>query len=330
MARPAWWPGLEPSSRPGRTESAKEIGLLDVRDGVCRVCFLDPGSGKVESFSEPSVVRQHGDGSFSHWGRRALAWKDRLSEGQVREVFPSGWPIDPAVSRRFLRKLHETYLSRRGGCRVFLVESQTLSWVRQLWRETLEDSAFTLQGFLTPWQHDLLLVKGAEPEQALSPFLHFRIDDAIASWTLLEGGEVAGEGRHAGLTAGRLLGQLGSYLRRHSSIEVAPGALRALLLASRPELVPAELSLAFAGRQVLSGLPARQTFSWRDFLATQPSVVDSWREVRARIFTQAEEICGWSPGPGEGLDLPGWRVLTGSALASLFVEGPVVKLWDKR
>jgi hypothetical protein len=84
---PSWWP------------VANEIVTLDVRDDLCRVSVLDKSTGQVILLSEPAVLRRDGKGAFSHWGRRALAWKDRLLEGQVCQVFPSGHPIDPTVSR---------------------------------------------------------------------------------------------------------------------------------------------------------------------------------------------------------------------------------------
>jgi hypothetical protein len=328
MASPAWWPRPDPT-RSGRSAPPAEIGLLDVRDGLCRVSFVDPVQGLVEQHCEPAVLRRSADGSFSHWGRRALAWQDRLQHGQVCQVFPSGWPVEPAIARRYLKRLHETYLSGRSCCRIFLLESQPLGWVRELWRETLEDTAFALRGFLAPWQHDILLVKGAQPEQALSPFVHFRVEPTLTSWSLIKEGAVVAEGQHPGLSEGRLLSQLGEYLRRHSSIEAAPVALRSLLVASRPEQLPPDRTLTVHGRQVLAGLPTRQSFVWDDFLATQPSVVESWRQVKSRLTAQATEVSGWEAGRGEGLDLPGWRILTSGLLAPLLVEGPVVGLWDK-
>ena len=316
-ACPNWWP------------STAEVALLDVRDGFCRVSFVDTSTGKVERYAEPAVLRRAADGTLSHWGRRALAWKGRLADGQVLEVFPTGWPVDTGLARWYLKKLTETYLPKR-SCRIFLMETKDMPWARQLWQETLEDSAFSVQGFLAPWQHDVLIAKGGQPEQALSPFLHFRVDDCLTSWQLITGGQVAESGSDTGLSATRLLSQMGDFLRRRCSVEVATGVLQAVALASCPEQMakPCEPTVAVAGRQLLSGLPTRQTFAWAEFMATRPTVVEAWHGVKARIYAQAEQICGVAAGHDEGLDLPGWRVLTSGPLADLFVEGPVVRLFD--
>lgn len=277
------------------------------------------------------MARRGPDGGFSHWGRRALAWKDRLPEGQVVEVFPSGWPVNTAHARHYLKHFHETYLPRKGVCKVHLVETEERRWARQLWQETMEDSTFSLQGFLAPWQHDVLLAK-ADPDAALSPYLHFRLEEQVSRWHLISGGQVQACGSDEGLSSQRLLAQLADYLRRAAALEVGPAALRSLVLASRADLpggqAPA-LTLLVAGRQLHSGLPTRQTFAWSEFLAGKPSFLQAWHRVRRRIFQQAEEVTGPLGKGREGLDLPGWRVLTSGDLSSLFVEGPVVKLMDE-
>jgi hypothetical protein len=318
---PNWWP------------STPEVGLLDVRDGMCSVSFLDTSSGQVERFSEPAFLRRTADGAYSHWGRRALAWKGRLANGQVCEVFARGWPSDPATARWYLKKLAETYFPKRGLCRVHLLEVAEFSWARQLWQETLEDSGFSVQGFLAPWQHDVLLAKGGRAEFALSPYLHFCLDESFTSWHLINGGKVAASASDSRLSEARLLSQIGDFLRRGASLEVAPSALRSLVLASVcwPGMRSpgrGALNLSVAGRQVHSGLPTRQTFAWSDFLATQPAVVEAWRAVKRRIFAEVADLSGGGAGLNEGLDLPGWRVLTSGGLAQLFVEGPVVRLMD--
>lgn len=315
---PDWWP------------ATSEITLLDVRDGFCQISLLNCGEATMRSWCEPAWLRRGPDGTPSHWGRRALAWHGRLPEGQVCPVFPTGWPLDPGLARWYLRKLHETYLTKKRGCRILLVEPEPRPWARQLWQESLEDTPFSVQGYLDPWQHDVLLAKFSKPEQALSPFLCFRLDETMASWQLLQYGAVAASGSHPGLSSSRLLGQMGDYLRRHRSLEAGCNALKALVLASFREGQgrPDDLRLPVAGRQIWSGLPSRQIFDWPEFLAGRPGLVEAWREVKRRIYQQAEELSGVAPGRDEGLDLPGWRILSSGQLAPLFVEGPVVRLFD--
>jgi hypothetical protein len=156
------------------------------------------------------------------------------------------------------------------------------------------------------------------------------VEEQRVHWHLVNGGSLAASDCDEGLSTQRLLGQLADYLRRAAGLEVGPLALRNLVLAScREEFArtPA-LALPVAGRQLHSGLPTRQTFSWIEFLAGKPPLLHAWRRVRRRIFAQAEEITGPLGKGREGLDLPGWRVLTSGALSPLFVEGPVVKLMD--
>lgn len=316
---PDWWPGLS------------ELVLLDVRDGVCQISVVETGPGKVRVYGEPAWLRRAADGTPTHWGRRALAWRERLPEGQVCQLFPTGWPLDPGLARWYLKRLHETYMPKKGACRVLLVEPETRPWARQLWQESLEDTPFSIQGYLLPWQHDLLLAKSGHPEAALSPFLHFRLDQTAASWKLIESGAVSVEGSHPGLSSSRLLGQLGDYLRRHASLEVGRQALEGLLLASirEGEGQPGDLRQEVAGRQIWSGLPSRRSFDWREFLTGRPGLLEAWREVKRHIYRQAEELSGVSPGQDEGLDLPGWRILSSGPFAPLFVEGPVVRLFER-
>jgi hypothetical protein len=315
---PSWWP------------LANEIVTLDVRDDLCRVSVLDKSTGQVILLSEPAVLRRDGKGAFSHWGRRALAWKDRLLEGQVCQVFPSGHPIDPTVSRWYLRRFIDTYLPGKASLRTYVVESRAVPWLRQLWRETLEDSALTLQGFLTPWQQELLLAKGSQVEQALSPYLYFRVDDSRTSWVLINGGNAVEEGGDPGLSEGRLVGHIGDFLRRLAFIEVAPPALRALLAGSCRQGMarPDDLTHTVAGRHLLSGLPTQASFSWPAFVATQSSLVLAWQDIKRSIYSQVEQVSG-SRACDEGLDIPGWRVLTSDSVSALFVEGPVVRLFEQ-
>lgn len=315
---PDWWP------------TSGDLTLLDVRDGVCQISLLDTREGKLQSWCEPSWLRRGSDGAPTHWGRRALVWQGRLPESQICPVFPTGWPLDPGLARWYLKRLHETYLPKKGARRILLVEPEPRPWARQLWQESLEDTPFSVHGYLQPWQHDVLLSRGAQPEHALSPFLHFRLDESLTSWQLIQSGAVSATGQHPGLSATRLLAQIGDHLRRRCSLEVGSNALRALVLASSRdgEGKPGDLKLTVAGRQIWSGLPSRQTFDWTEFLSGRPGLISAWREVKRQISDQAEALTGVAAGKDEGLDLPGWRVLTSGALAPLFVEGPVVRLFD--
>lgn len=308
-----------------------------MRDALCSVSFVSLSTGHSENYCEPAVVRTAKDhlapdaAATSYWGRRALAWQYRLAAGQVRELFPSGWPVDTALARWYLKMFQQTYLTQRGACKVHLVEQEEKRWARELWQETLEDSAFSLQGFLEPWQHDILLVKGGKPESALSPYVHFRLEASQASWQLITRGTVAASGHDPGLSAARLQNQLTDYLRRRALVEVGPTAVHGLLLAScMPSSRRTETSsMRVAGRHLNSGLPTRQNFAWPEFLASRPGVLEAWHRVKRRIFEQAKEVAGGISGGGEGLDLPGWRVLTSGALAPLFVQGAVVAMMDE-
>jgi hypothetical protein len=305
---------------------------LDVRDQGCRISVLRSGEGGLwQTASEPALLRRApaGDG-FSHWGRRALAWKHRLPLGQVIAVFPAGHPADTSVARFYLKRFHETYLAKKGVCKVHLLEEQQTPWIRQLWQETLEDSAFALQGFLQPWQHDILLAKPGQPELGMSPYLHFQLGDQMAAWKLIQAGEVAAQGSDARLCGQRIVAQVADFLRRRVDLEVGEETVRGLLQASCQAALrrPESPSLSLAGRQLHSGLPTRQTFAWTELVAGKPAFVQAWRSVKRRIFAQAEALTGRASGNAEGLDLPGWRVLPSGPLAQLFVEGPAVSLMD--
>lgn len=318
MIRPNWWP---PSRGGG------EIGLLDVRETLCRLNGFGAAAGKAVRFCEPAILCKGLDGSVVSWGEPAALWEGRRSEEQICRLFPNGWPLDTELARWYLKKLHESHLGKRESYRVFLVETAERAWARQLWQETLEDTGFSLQGFLLPWQHDLLWDQADDATAAMSPHLHFCLQPSHLRWRLIRAGESVADGQHPGFSRGRLLSQITSFMRQHRSVELADDeVLRALVGSAPPDgsVTYDDLSLPMAGRQLVSGLPTRQTFVWSDFLATAPSLLYAWQEVRSAIFAAAELRMEGR----EGLDLPGWRVLTPNRLARLFVDGPVVRLWD--
>lgn len=307
LTYPSWWP------------SETDIGLLDTRGGECSLRFVKSSGTTLHQFCEPAVVRLADGGKASHWGKTAQVWRWRRPETEIQELFPQGWPVKADLVRWYLKKLRETYLGpRKDSYRLLVLDDEERVWVRQLWQETLEDSGFALQGFLSSWQHDLLVAKPGDRGAAMSAYLHFHLQSSGLRWRLIKEGKSLIDGEHFGLTEARLLSQMKSHLRRHASLEVSEEVL-AETTAAR-----AELTFPIAGRQTTSGLPSSQIFDWTSFLAGRPSVVEAWREVRSQIFSAAKVAFDGA----EGLDLPGWRVLTAGRLAPLFVEGPIIRLWD--
>lgn len=298
----------------------EQVGLLDSRDDVCLLSLVDRAAGAVQSFREPALLRRGAAERYSQWGRSALAWQGRLGEGEVVAAFPDGCPRDATSGRWFLQRFLEAHQLGKRPIKLLLVEPEPRPWARQLWSETLDELPLAVAGYLTPWQHDLYLAKAGQLDEARAPHLHLRLQPAGLSWVLLRDAAEMASGSDSLLAETRLLDLMGDHLRRQHALDVAPAHLRDLWLALGERRREGR-GLQVAGRQIHSGLPSRQTLAPADLLVARPSMSIAWSRVKERIFAQA----GLASRQREGLDLPGWRVLTSGALASLFVEGAVVR-----
>lgn len=310
---PTWWP------------AGSEFALLDLRDGVCRLTRWSEADG-VRSWSEPAFVRLTPQGRPQAWGRRAAAWKDRGEQGEVRQVFLEGWPVDTSLARWYLARFAETYQPNRTRCRILITEQRERRWTRRLWRESLEDAAFSVGGFQAPWQHDLILATAERTELAMGSYLHLELEGAFFSWSFIREGRRRGGGRDPRLSQSRLVHLIAEYARRHSGLEAAPEAIRDLVKTTLLGPDHGGLRTQLSGRHLPSGLPSRQPFDWNDFLRFDGELAEGWFGIKQRIADQAMEGHGVALASGPGLDLPGWRVLPAGEFSELFLEGPLARM----
>lgn len=302
---PSWWP-----SRP-------ELSLLDLRDGSCRLSCWD-GSQGLRRWSQPALVRLCPKGQPSVWGDEAAAWTERVARGQVVEMFPQGRPADPSLARWFLTRFAKAHLPSRSRCRTLIVEPDPRRWGRRLWHESLEDSSFSVEGFVAPWQHDLLLATVGRKEFALDSYLHIELEADAFSWSFIAQGERLGGDRDPQLSRSRMVYFVAEYARRHLGLEASSQAIGALLRGLSAE------GSVLTGRHLASGLPTRRAFDCADFLRTEADLFGAWKWIKTRIAEQAAKLCQVALTSVPGLDLPGWRLLAAGELSGLFAEGSFV------
>lgn len=317
---PEWWP------------NAPAFTLLDARNGVCRLSSWSAKTG-LQQWSEPAYVRFTSEARPLSWGNRAAAWVGRAAGSRVRLAFTDGWPSDTVTARWYLSRLTESCLPPKTRHRVWITEDSERRWTRRLWHESLEDSAFTVGGFLAPWQHELILETVERPELALGNRLHVELERQALVWNFLAGGRRLGGGRDPRLSETGLLLSVAEYARRYLSVECAEETLRALLVsATRAETGrrPESLSGQIEGRQLSSGLPIRLGFSWLEFLSAEARISENWLSIKSQLAAQAEECCQVRLEEGPGLGLPGWRVLLGGELTPILVEAAVSRLLERK
>ncbi len=316
---PIWWP------------AGSEFALLDLRDGLCRLTrWSDADAEGVRTWSEPAFVRLTPQGRPQAWGRRAAAWKDRGGQGEVLEVFPGGWPADTGLARWYLARFAETYQPDRARCRILITEQKERRWTRRLWRESLEDAAFSVEGFQAPWQHELILAAAERTELAMGSYLHLALEGAFLSWSFIQGGSRLGGGRDPRLSRSRLFHLIAEYARRHLAVESAPEAISDLVKTTLLGAGHDSSRAVLDGRHLPSGLPIRQPFAWLDFLRADGELAEGWFGIKQRIAEQALECCQVAMATGPGLDLPGWRVLAAEEFTELFLEGPLARMLEER
>lgn len=313
---PSWWPG------------GSEFALLDLRDGVCRLSRWSEADG-VRAWSEPAFVRLTPQGRPQAWGRRAAAWKERGGDGEVREVFPEGWPADTSLARWYLTRFAETYHPDRARCRILITEQRERRWTRRLWRESLEDSAFSVVGFQAPWQHELLLATAERTELAMGSYLHLEVEGAFLSWSFIQEGRRLGGGHDPRISQSRLIHLIAEYARRNLGLESAPEAIGDLIKTTLLGAGHDNSSLELSGRHLPSGLPIRQPFAWRDFFRVDGELAEGWFGIKQRIADQAMEGHQIAMATGPGLDLPGWRILAAGEFTELFLEGPLARMLEE-
>ncbi len=317
-ALPNWWP------------KGPEFTLLDSREQTCRLFHWNGKAGSQE-WSEPAYLRLGEQGAPTAWGRRAKAWLERESPARLRQVFPQGWPQDSVLARWYLERFAQTYLASRKRWKVLVTEDRERRWIRRLWRESLEDSALSVDGFLLPWQHDLVLASLERPELAMGNHLHLALEEGVICWRFVRRGESIASGKDASLGRSRLIGLVAEHARRHLRLETSEGAVFDLLATTElADSAVRERALPYllAGRHLPSGLPTRTEFVWATFFENDPTLIEAWQTVKKRIAEQAKRCCEVAMEPGPGLDLPGWRVLCSGALSSLLTEGPIARLLE--
>lgn len=318
--QPSWWP------------TGKSFTLLDLRQGSCTCSVFEPDR-PVTRVIEPAFVRLGLGGlkDVVSWGESAKAWLGRGPRGQVVKLFEEGFIKDYELAREYWLSYSRQHLSKFGARRVWVVNDDQRSWAAPSWPKVLKGSGWAWAGELRGWQHDLFMMSEGRLERALFDVLHIELGAHSTSWCFLRAGEIVLEGQSWALSRLRLVGWVKDYVRRHLDLEMGHMKVEDLLEASCPEKVERgwDGSVLVVGRQIHSGLPSRIQFCWPTFLRESRLLGVAWREIKAQILSQVQDVTGSPLSLGLGLDLPGWRVLSHGQSASLFVEGPVIS-WLER
>lgn len=271
IASPDWWP----------TES--DYALVEAVNDRFTLWWWSKDERKFLLHSEPAYVRLTRTGQLSHWGSRAQDWLSRSARPRPLAIFHEERPVDAALAGQFLRLFHQKYLSNVKTCRLYLPASEAGSWVGDLWNEALEDSPFSSLGTLNSSQRELVKACGGLTARCRDLHLLLDLQPTRTQWTLLKDASTVAAGTDLRLSHAQVARQITDHVRTQCLVDLSSRSLEELLEASKSleeDRRSSPLEITVAGRHMLSGLPTRCRFSWKQFLFTDPPFLHEWRRIR--------------------------------------------------